>query len=256
MKYLIVGDYHDVPVKGNLDRIIEKEKPDVLVSLGDFDIIESVNEFLEIKEQCKKLGINVIDVSGNHDHAIFNEIEISSSILDSLNTDVSRLHRELEQNPPAKKYFEYLLKPENIIKRLSIGKFNASVMHGAYMGDYHSSSYVPSGSIIDNLWFRLRNMPNFQDNFEFMKKRNENLMIRGHDHAPLHGSLSKGNVSYHFPHDMTIDLNPEELHVVGPGAFCENCYAVLISTLDQLLKVRYQRFEAKLRSLKDFEGKY
>jgi hypothetical protein len=40
MKALIAGDYHDKPVKGDLDRLVELEKPTHLISLGDYDIIK------------------------------------------------------------------------------------------------------------------------------------------------------------------------------------------------------------------------
>jgi hypothetical protein len=93
------------------------------------------------------------------------------------------------------------------------------------------------------MWYRLVCEASIRVNFEEMKKRNENLMIRGHDHMPLHGQLKKGCVSYDYlSYGGTVNLGPRSLHVISPGAFCEGHYAILEETKKAQLKVRYRKF--------------
>jgi predicted phosphodiesterase len=176
MKYLIVGDFHNVRLKGKLETLIEQEKPDCLISLGDYDIIDSIIDFLEISEKYQG---QVIDVPGNHDHAILNNFYIESPTLTSLNTDIDTLHTKLQEEPRAKQYLENLC--QNIIKRIKIGNFNTVIVHGAYNGDIKSLG-DNRDELINKLWYRLLDSNDLYSNFNEMAKLEENIMIRGHDH--------------------------------------------------------------------------
>lgn len=243
MKALIVGDYHDQPVGETLAHLIHKEKPTHLISLSDYDIINSIEEFVEISEKCRKKGIVVIDVPGNHDHAIFNGQTIESSHWRKLKTNAETINRELEANPVAREYLKQLLSAENAIKKIRIGKLNAVIVHGAYTGDTAESFYQIQGNWIDNIWFRLLNYSDFLLNFREMTAKGDQLMIRGHDHLPGFAMECKGIISYDKNVSGAHNLDNQCLQVISPGAFCEGHYAVLEDTKKAQLKICYRKFD-------------
>ncbi len=242
MRMLIAGDYQDRPVGDTFADLIRKEKPTQLVSLGDFDIIQSIEEFAGIAENCRERGIEVIDVPGNHDHAIFNGQAIDSSHWRKLRTNAKKLNRELMENPVAFAYLERILSPEHAIRRIKIGKLNAVIMHGAYTGDTAESSYQVQGNWVDNLWFRLLRYSDLLLNFREMSGFGDQLMIRGHDHLPIFARECKEIIGFEKDISGVHNLDSHCLHVIAPGAFCDGYYAVLEEAKGQL-KVRYKKFD-------------
>jgi len=238
MKYLIVGDFHNVRLKEKLETLIEREKPDCLISLGDYDIIDSILDFLEISEKCEGQGIQVIDVPGNHDHAILNNFYIESPTLTSLNTDIDTLHSKLQETPRARQYLEKALCHENITKRLEIGKFNVVIVHGAYNGDIKSLGDKDKDELVNRLWYRLLDSRDICSNFDEMARLKENIMIRGHDHWQFYATFCRGSVIIDY-YSKAIPLGRRPMHVICPGAFYEGCYAVLEQRKNKL-KVLYK----------------
>ena len=229
MKCLIAGDYHIYPLH-SLEKLIEKEKAEMFISLGDFDRADLVEHFMEIAAKLRQKGIEVIDIPGNHEHAILNNIEIDSESLRELGKDFGMLNQEFQDNPRVKLYLENLLKPENLIRRFQIGKFNAVIVHGGYDGDL---SKMPSEveEQYFKLWYRIIDeqrgiLSRLDANFKKMEENGENLMIRGHDHYRFHGQRKSGITSYEF-NKSEIELQTDSAHIIMPGAFYDCFYAII-----------------------------
>jgi len=246
MKYLITGDYHIFQPLG-LESVIEKEAPDILISLGDFDWVGQAEDFLRIRGRVKER----IEVAGNHDHAIFNNIEIEAPVLEDVTKRTGKtwtikdVHEELMKNEAVREYFAGLLKPENLVKKFQIGDFRAVVVHGAYYGSFQTAP-IELREPYFNLWYRIIEeppfiLPNLMGNFSIMKANGENLMIRGHDHFAFHGCVKDGITSYQFNPEK-IEMESSSMHIISPGPFYDGNYAVLEVLSKSRIKASFRVF--------------
>ncbi|MCK4295315.1 MAG: metallophosphoesterase, partial [Candidatus Marinimicrobia bacterium] len=80
MKYAIIGDFHGTELK-DLDTALDYENPDTIICTGDFDQTKTVHQFMDLEKKYKDAGKKVIKVPGNHDHAILNNLPITSGAL-------------------------------------------------------------------------------------------------------------------------------------------------------------------------------
>ncbi|MFC1539024.1 metallophosphoesterase [Candidatus Latescibacterota bacterium] len=70
-KICIFGDIHGRRLI-EFDNKIENDNIDIIVCLGDFDLIETIHEYMDFEKKYLKAGKKVITVPGNHDEIISN----------------------------------------------------------------------------------------------------------------------------------------------------------------------------------------
>ncbi|RLJ07954.1 MAG: hypothetical protein DRP12_01410 [Candidatus Aenigmatarchaeota archaeon] len=178
MKYLLFGDIHGRDLK-DIQKVIEEEKPDQIVCLGDFDTPACIEQWLEIRKNYK-----TITVPGNHDLAFLYNDEITSGIWTNyIDMKFEDLKKELVDNRNAWEYLESLAK--NTIWTGEIAGRKALVIHGGLAGSLESYPECPKE--LRPLWYRLLGtegeLENLWSNFKKLEERGYELMIRGHDHV-------------------------------------------------------------------------
>lgn len=230
MKYLIFGDVHGQDMK-RLEKSLLVENPDTLICLADFDQIYSIRQFMEIEEEYLKKGKEVIKVPGNHDYALVHNQSINSWKLNSKGKSIYFLHGELNEDKKAKEYLSKLVNSEFIVKGfLDKNKFNEEypfvVVHGGYSGDISNYRNCPEKE--QPLWNRMIEEEDFKQNLIELKKRNEKVMIRGHDHIPTYTTMNSNKVDI----TPTIEgqefmLSPDKEHIINPGAFFYRYFATI-----------------------------
>lgn len=222
MTVYAIGDYHG----RSIEELIEKEKPtskDTILSTGDFDQIKIIKELLELK---KELGENsVIDVPGNHDHAILNKEPITSGTIEAQDKHYHEMIDELHNDAEAKNYIESLM--DTKIKEFEIQDLNGILVHGGLDGHIQSPQITEE---IAPLWHRLWDDKHFEDNFDIMDKENYDIMIRGHDHRKDHAYRLKDAYKPTYRSqklDQPYKLDSNYNHIITHGAWYEGEYIAI-----------------------------
>ncbi len=205
---------------------------------GDFDTVESINQYLDIKEGFEREGNTVLTVAGNHDHAVLNCFQIYSGTLDEQGLDISKLNKDLINDERAYNFIEELVAPkEGITKRNALGfyldndlygkKYDTILIHGGLEGDM--SSCRPCPDSIRNLWIRLRNRHFYMANFDEMKKYGLDMMIRGHDHPQWLAILEGEDEVKLLRPDLgnKFYLYDDKMYTINPGTFYNGEYAMI-----------------------------
>ncbi len=237
MKYLMFGDIHGTDLEGMGQSILD-EGFDVVLCTGDFDQVRSIRQFMEIENDLRKNGTQVLTVPGNHDHAVLKNLSIYSGALDMQDKTIDELHRELMRDPLAREFLEELVfsgksgtAPHRYCFNLDSEKhgneYDGILVHGGYDGDLHSLAGGPKG--LKNLWVRLRSEDDHAKNFRTMKDKGHTLMVRSHDHHPsyTYNDPEKGIVTYE-PNEEEgngFRLKYGRQHTITTGALFENCLA-------------------------------
>jgi len=240
MKYVLIGDLHGTEL-GDLEMALSFEDIDVLVCTGDFDQVKTIRQFMDLEEKYQRAGKKVIKVPGNHDHAILNNLGITSGTLNKQGKTSSELHNELISNSIAHKYIEKLVNPRNneaefFLDESRYGKeFKTIVMHGAYDGDL--SGYFNCPEDIKNLWFRLETEEDYAKNFDIMNKENKNykIMIRRHNHnADYVYNDSENGIISHTPENggEVYRLLKNRQYIINPGALFNGFFAIIDTNFD------------------------
>ncbi len=220
MLYAMFGDYHGTDL-GDLESALSQLNPDVLISLGDFDQVSTIHQWMELKQMYKNQGKRVISVPGNHDHAFFTGNRIDSPTFRRIGKTGVELYKELQEDEVALEYVKSLLSAEDhtVDTYLDMGRFGEKystiVVHGALDGDLGSSSAK------NNLWNRLLEDEYHLKNFKAMKKKGYKIMIRGHDHQPEYAvsDLNARRVET-YPHlhsNTLVNLHDNLLHTITVG---------------------------------------
>lgn len=184
MTLYALGDYHG----RSIQEFLEKEHPDtedIILSTGDFDQTHVIHEILDLKE---RIGNNsVINVGGNHDHALLEKLPIASSTIESQSKHFYEMTDELHQDSTAKEYLQEIV--ENPIREFEVGDLNGVLVHGGLAGHIQSKNIDES---MKPFWYRLWDDEDFEKNFDKMDEENFDLMVRGHDHRRDHVMRPKG----------------------------------------------------------------
>jgi len=127
MTLYALGDYHGKSIQ----EFLEAESPssqDTILSTGDFDQVEVIHEFLDMKQNIGHES--VIDVPGNHDHALLSKLPITSGTIEAQDKHYHEMVDELHNDTKAKEYLNNLL--ENKTREFQIGELR------------HTSAWRPS----------------------------------------------------------------------------------------------------------------
>lgn len=238
MKYAIIGDIHGEEL-GDLEKALKHQNPDLLICTADFDQTRSIHQFIDLEKKYQKAGKIVIVVPGNHDHAILNNLGISSGTIRSQGKTSQGLHDELINDPIALKYINELVNSKDpryttnrqriFLDEVKFGKeFQTIIIHGAYDGDLSSSPSCPEE--IRDLWMRLRTEDDHKKNFKVMDEKGYKVMIRGHDHEAIYTYRDhvKGIVSYTPKENGSrYRLFKHRKHTINPGALFDGLFATI-----------------------------
>jgi len=230
MIYALIGDFHGIELK-DLKRNLGYINPDVLISLGDKDQVRTINQFEDLKKEYEKAGKIVIDVLGNHDDIILNNIGILSSILEKQGKTSIGLHEELKDDPMAHKYLSDLVNTKDtkhtiFLDESKFGKiYQTIIMHGAYDG------FLPKFCRKEpNLWAGLKTQGDYEKNFKVMAEKGDKIMIRGHDHDPAYAyeDANEGCViKSPLKDSLVFALSENRLHTINPGALFDGYFATI-----------------------------
>lgn len=236
MKYAIFGDIHGEELK-DLERALDFENPDVLICTGDFDRAKTIRQFMALEERYMENGKSVIKVPGNHDHAILNNLPITSGALRRQGKSSYELHRELMEDSEARDYIDKLVNPEGFYTNNRVrtyldkerfgSEYRTIIIHGAYDGDLSSFPACPED--IKDLWLRLKTKEDYRKNFEAMDRKGYRVMVRGHDHDPLYvyDDPDKGIVAYAPENGSAYRLFGHRKHTINPGALFDGFFATI-----------------------------
>lgn len=251
MLYLLVGDYHGKGLK-SLREVVRMEKPDVLISMGDYDRVGTIHDFMEIEDELVSGGKEVVKVAGNHDYLIFNNIqEYTSLTLIEQEKNIRQLHDELMGDPEAAKYISDLIN-SGLVREFYLGEENfnrdypAVVLHGSFSSNTEGSTGKPDDPIPGSslIWARLKSTADHEDNFKSMEQKGSNVMVRGHDHYAGFAVSDNRKISSEEPYPGKIfRIRPGNRYTINPGAFYNGNFAtiVLMDSPTHELRVTYRK---------------
>lgn len=222
MTVYALGDYHG----RSIQKFLELEEPtseDTVLSTGDFDQVSVIHEFLDLKD---RIGADsVIDVGGNHDHALLEKIPITSGTIEAQSKHFHELVDDLHQDTRAKKYVDEIV--NNPVKEFEVGDLNGVLVHGGLAG------HVQSPNITEEMkpfWYRLWDDKDFEDNFDIMDEEDYDILIRGHDHRTDHAlRLKDAYKPTYRKHDLdqSYELDSAYNHIVTHGPWYEGNYVAI-----------------------------
>jgi predicted phosphodiesterase len=232
MKYAIIGDIHGTDLN-NLENTLDRIYPDVIICTGDFDQPKIVHQFINLERKYRNAGKRVIKVPGNHDHAVLNNLRITSYTLFVQGKTIRELHEEFSTDYEAKNYLGELVNSPTRVKifldEKRFGKkYQTVIIHGAYAGNILSYPGCPDK--IRDLWIRLLSEEDYKANFEAMEQNGDKIMLRGHDHYTVYAYEDvDGEITINEP--MTgkpaYKLYENRLHIVNPGALFDGYFAII-----------------------------
>ena len=246
MKYVIIGDLHGADLS-KLEVVLRKSPPDVLICTGDFDQTKTIHQYMELVSKFLNAGKEVITVPGNHDHAIYTNLDIYSGTLRKQGKTSQELHNELMRDDVAKNFINQLLysidkRYTNHRVRIHLDEekykhtYQTMITHGGYEGDL--SSYPDCPRKIKNLWVRLHTKEDHRKNFEVMARKGYNVMIRGHDHEASYvfQDPSLGIVmDVPYQNHTAFPLSIHRRHTITPGALADGLYATIKTSIPGVL---------------------
>ncbi|MFT4868200.1 MAG: putative phosphodiesterase [Candidatus Nanohaloarchaea archaeon] len=222
MTLYALGDYHG----RSIQEFLEKEAPtsdDIVLSTGDFDQTNVIHEFLDLKERIGEES--VIDVGGNHDNAILEELPITSGTIESQSKHFYEMVDELHQDPVAKDYLQEIV--NNPIREFEVGDLNGVLVHGGLAGHIQSRNITEE---MKPFWYRLWDDEDFEENFDRMDRKDYDLMIRGHDHRKDHVMRLKDGYEPTYRSrnlEESYELEESYRHIFTHGAWYKGEYLVI-----------------------------
>lgn len=238
MKYFLFGDVHGKSIE-KLVSVLEKENPDVVLCTGDFDQVKSIREIMDLEIMLDDRNREFFIVPGNHDDAIYNGLIINSGTIAEQGETIYSLYDKLKEDKIAHEYIGNLLKGKwernFYLDEKKFGKkYSVALRHAGYGGNLFSLGRCERYHEIKDLWIRMQDSGDLEDNFFKMKEKGINLLISGHDHTPMENhrgffacNSKKEIKAYWMNEGEKVELNPEHENVVNPGAYFNGYYAVL-----------------------------
>lgn len=213
MTIYVLGDYHG----RTLDPFVEKERPseeDTIFSLGDFDTVESIREYLDLKE---RVG-DTVEVGGNHDRALLDGTKLRTRGVKT----PEEIIQDLEQDEMAQGYLQNLLSEPN--REFELDGLNGILTHAGLTG-YNRNPDVPEA--MRSFIYRLWEEEHFHDNFDLMQEQGYDLMIRGHEHYTEHARRHRdsGELSFNLPEPGDeYEIDSGHRHIITDGPWIEGDY--------------------------------
>jgi len=215
MTIFVIGDYHGASIQ----EFLEAESftsEDRVFSLGDFDTVEAIDEYLDLRE---RVGVeNVVEVGGNHDKSLLEGNRVTSRT----SKTPRELLLELERNSEARDYLESVL--EEPYTEFSVGDRKGVLAHAGLTG------FVRDPSVSEDMKpfiYRIWDEEHFQDNFDLMGENDYDLMVRGHEHYTEHAMEHKddGDLVFNLPEPGNkYSLGSEYRHILTNGAIMDGHY--------------------------------
>lgn len=215
MSIFVVGDYHGTTLR----EFMEAERPtaeDRLFSLGDFDTVESIHDFLEARERVGEE--NVLEVAGNHDKAILDGRPVTSRTLKT----PSQLLNELQKDETAAEYLKTLT--EKPYREFEIGGRKGVLTHSGLTGLVRNPDLSED---VRPFTYRIWEEEHFHDNFDLMEENSYEIMLRGHEHYTEHAlrHTENGDLMFNLPDpEQEYSLEDEYLHILTNGAIKDGHY--------------------------------
>jgi len=221
MTIYALGDYHGK----SIEKFLDQESPtseDTVLSTGDFDQVDVIQEVLELKDIIG--NDSVIDVGGNHDHALLEKIPITSGTIEEQSKHYHQMVDELHEDKEAKAYLQSIV--ESPVKEFEVKNLNGVLVHGGLTGNIQSDNISEDMEVF---WYRLWNDKDFEDNFDIMDQQGYDLLIRGHDHRQDHAFRPKESYkpvyrSYNLDEPYSLENNT---HIITHGAWYDNHYVAI-----------------------------
>lgn len=218
MTIYVLGDYHGA----SLEAFIEEESPtedDQIFSLGDFDTLESIREYLDLREEIGEE--NFVEVSGNHDIALYN----GKKVVSRTSRTSKELVEDLEKDKRCRDYIESII--ENPVQDFELGNLNGVLTHSGFTGLVRDPEISDS---LEPFIYRLWEENHFHDNFEIMKEKEYDIMIRGHEHYTEHTFRHKEteSISFYLPEPGDrYRIENSCRHIVTNGAWMDGKYLAI-----------------------------
>jgi predicted phosphodiesterase len=237
MKTYILGDYHGRSLEAFREEV-SVEEIDHLMSTGDFDQVETIHEFLELREDVEEE--NVDEVGGNHDHALLEGRKIKSGAVTRQQQTWPEMVQELRADREAMQYLEELMEEKE--KYVDIHGRNGILAHGGVTG------YLQNPGMPDEekpLWYRLWHEEEFEETFDQMENRNADILVRGHDHWTEHAYHEPdGEIDYNLPEPGdSITLDSDQRHIITHGPWNEGIYATIEEKDSGKLELAYHQVD-------------
>ncbi len=213
MKIAVLTDIHGRSLDDFLNEISDVDK---IYCLGDFDFVSTIHEVMDLR---KDFDVEV--VPGNHEHAIYKGVRITSGTMREQGVTASELHTDLMNDERAKEFVEDLLQHHKL--EVEVSDFSTVVMHAALNGNLWSMPDAKGK--VRELWYRLLSKEDHVKNFEVMKEQGFELMIRGHDAHNEFAVYKDGEVE--IKRGSKHELKSGRLQTVTVGDYYEGYYAVV-----------------------------
>lgn len=227
VRYLVLSDVHGRDLTP-IQNLVEDEAFDALLFLGDLDLMRSIRQLKTLATWFAEERKEAVLVPGNHDHALYANLDISSGTLRREGVSMAMLQRELEQNNDLEQFLTDLVEgrdpesPTPHSKTLSINQFPTLVVHGGVTGALTSFPDCPA--TIQDLWYRLRTKQDYRDTFAFMGEHGYDLLLRGHDHQPTVTTQEDGIQRTHVDKPTAVTLASDQRHIITAGAYYDGWY--------------------------------
>lgn len=214
MTIYVIGDYHG----RTLESFVERERPtkeDTIFSLGDFDTVESIRDYLSLKE---RVGGDVVEVGGNHDKALQEGRKLMSRGVKT----PEEIVEEVKQDEIAQGYLQTLLSEPN--REFELDGLNGILTHSGLTG-YNRNPDVSES--MRPFTYRLWEEEHFHDNFDLMQDLNYDLMVRGHEHYTEHAKRSRdsGELSFNLPEPGDeYEIDDGHRHIITNGPWLRGDY--------------------------------
>lgn len=242
MRHAIISDIHSRSA-APLNEFLREQNADTLWCLGDYDNTECIEEFINLYHNLEKQGVTTYLVAGNHDTCHYRCSGIESKELSReeflinaiMNIAHQRVNRFLDDlcNKPATLEAEI---------ETPFGNLSTVALHGAFTGTYEALNNRK-----DSLrWNRIRSFDTARKNFDKMKEKGYDLMLRGHDHCPRVIFQSPEGILGEYDLDIkpNVPLQKGHRYIINPGAYCDGNIVILDTDKPQ---VEYK--EVKVRKL-------
>lgn len=217
--HLAFGDIHGTN-PSDLEDSADFQEVETVICTSDFDYVDSIKEYLALKEEKQREDIDFIEVPGNHDSAIYNNRKIKSSHIGTPYKEFNELVEDLRNDKEARDFVKNLL--DEPVQETEINGMDTVIVHGALAGNLRSYPGCPKDE--QPLWNRLYETSDYEENLEIMERKEYDLMIRGHDHDPEIVRTYNGEIDYLFPEEPSSYELDGDKNIITHGAFVDDWF--------------------------------
>lgn len=224
MKTAIMSDFHSVSPIECVKRL-HGDGIERFAFLGDYDEPSVLRDILD-------LDVDKIVLVGNHDYEFVRGKEVFSPKLKSRPSDYIEKWADCPEGKFIENSSTIYRGRKRGMKVIDRSKRPTVYVHGCLVNGVAWEVRIPE------IWGRLNNprVPEITDeqrrfyNLREMKKKNYDIMFRGHDHFNgIVSALKKNDFRHSGGIDFSqfgMDLEKNKRYIVSVGAFCEGKYAI------------------------------